>query len=115
MGVLLFAKRLRTFPSVSRKTLRIIQYVDKNKLNMQRKRESEQGYTIEYDELVLYIEALTPTEEVIEAGLRQTVTAYTRISVRENVGNALIHQLCKALHKRCPYAFKMLSRTALLE
>jgi predicted HTH transcriptional regulator len=92
MGALLFAKRLRVFPTVSRKALRIIQYMDKDKLNMQREREGEKGYANEFEELIKYIKALTPAEEVIEGGLRETVTAFAPISIRESVGNALIHQ-----------------------
>lgn len=92
MGAILFAKRLADFPKVSRKAIRVIQYDGNNRMNMLKEDIGGKGYAIGFEGLIKYIEALIPTQEVITAALREKVTAYPILAIREAVANALIHQ-----------------------
>lgn len=93
MGAVLFAKEISSFPSVSRKALRIVQYAGKNKAERIRENPPEpSGYAVIFEEIMRYIGALTPSSEYIENGIRKTKTVYPELAVRELVANALIHQ-----------------------
>ena len=50
------------------------------------------GYAIGFDGLLKYIEALLPTREVIKGAVRETISPYPSIALREAIANALIHQ-----------------------
>ena len=92
LGALLLAKRLNQFPSVSRKSMRIVQYSGINSLEIIREITGRRGYAVGYENAIQYIEALLPAREIIEDGLRRTELAYPSLAIREVVANALIHQ-----------------------
>jgi len=92
LGAILFAKKLDDFSSVKRKALRIVQYKGKDKLEMLREHTVTKGYASGFEGMLEYVESLLPASEVIRAALRETVTAYPSLAVRETIGNALIHQ-----------------------
>ncbi|MDD4494986.1 MAG: ATP-binding protein [Eubacteriales bacterium] len=92
LGAILFAKRLADFPNVVRKAMRVVQYKGTNKLDMVKEDTGGKGYASGFEGLVKYIEALLPTSEVIKTVLRETVTEYPILAIREAVANALIHQ-----------------------
>ena len=92
LGAILFAKRLRDFPTVARKAPRIIQYHGTSRLEMLRERESMCGYACDYESMVEFVMALVPSHESVVGALREKTTAYPQIAVRELLANALIHQ-----------------------
>lgn len=93
MGAVLLANKLTDFSKLARKALRIIQYDGNNRLHMLREDISKKGYASEFEHLLKYIEALTPTEERIgDDGLRDKTVAYPELAIREIVANALVHQ-----------------------
>lgn len=92
LGAILFAKKLSSFPTVSRKAIRIVQYPAENRLEMLREKEISTGYAVSYEILIQYIEALLPATEIIEDGIRRTNLAIPSIAIRESVANAIIHQ-----------------------
>lgn len=92
MGALLLAKRLSDFPTVSRKAIRIAQYEGNNRLLLLREEVTDKGYVVGFEELIRYISALIPTQELITGAIREKKTAYPIIAVRETIANALIHQ-----------------------
>ncbi|MCL2148749.1 MAG: putative DNA binding domain-containing protein [Methanomassiliicoccaceae archaeon] len=92
LGAILFAKHMSSFPGISRKALRVVQYGGKGKTDLIRDYEFEGGYIAVFDEAIRYINALLPTREVIESAMRRTVSAYPPLAIREAVANALIHQ-----------------------
>lgn len=92
MGALLFAKDLSSFPEVSRKAARVIQYEGASRLVMQRERTFDAGYVVCLDEVIDYVMTLLPSREVIEKATRRTVSQLPELAVREVVANALIHQ-----------------------
>lgn len=92
LGAVLFAKRLADFPKISRKAIRVVQYSGNNRFDMLKEDISTKGYVVGFEELIKYIDALTPTQEVIPGALREKRAAYPLIAVREAAANALIHQ-----------------------
>jgi ATP-dependent DNA helicase RecG len=92
LGAVLFAKKLSSFPRISRKAMRIVQYEGSNRMNMIREYIHESGYAVDFEEILRYISALLPSRELIQEGLRRKITAYPDIAIREAVANALIHQ-----------------------
>ncbi len=92
MGAILFAKKIDSFPKLSRKAVRIVQYLDNSRLQLQKERTIEKGYALAFEEMLQYIEALIPSEEAITSARREKKTAYPLLAIREAVANALIHQ-----------------------
>ena len=92
MGAILFAKKLSDFPKLFRKAVRIVQYSGNNRLSMMRENVSDKGYATGFEEVINFVEAVTPAQELIVGALRETKHAYPNLAIRESVGNALIHQ-----------------------
>lgn len=92
LGAMLFAKNLKSFGRLSRKTVRVIQYVGRDRLNTLKEQEFIRGYAVVFEDLISYIEDKLPANEIIEKALRKEVKMYPRIAIRELVANALIHQ-----------------------
>ena len=92
LGALLFAKDIQNFDAVKRKAFRVIQYSGKNKIKTLKDQEGKYGYAVGFEGLINYINSLLPSNEVIGRALRDTVSMYPEIAIRELVANALIHQ-----------------------
>lgn len=92
VGALLFAKRLKDFPAVEHKAIRVTQYEGKDKLNILKDFIAEEGYAISFDKQVSFIEALLPSSQPIIGALRVEKKAYPSIAIRELLANAILHQ-----------------------
>ncbi len=92
LGGILFAKDLKQFPSLYRKSVRVIIYDGKNKLKTIRERIEVRGYAVIFSYLINWINSQLPANEVIGKALRKEVRMYPEIAIRELVANALIHQ-----------------------
>jgi len=92
LGALLFAKNLRDFEAVERKTVRIIVYKGKNKIETIREQIGTKGYAVGFVGLIDWINSQFPANEEIGKALRKETTMYPKIAIRELVANALIHQ-----------------------
>lgn len=92
LGAILLAKRLNSFPAVSRKAIRVVQYRGSNRMEMIREMSGDSGYAVGYESMIRFIEAMLPAAEIIEDGIRRTELAYPSLAIREAVANALIHQ-----------------------
>uniref|UniRef100_UPI004055C48A ATP-binding protein n=1 Tax=Candidatus Electronema sp. TaxID=2698783 RepID=UPI004055C48A len=92
LGALLFARQLSAFQRLKRKAIRVIVYKGNTRIDTEREQEGKKGYAVGFEGLIEFINALLPTNEVIETALRKTVPMYPEIAVRELVANALIHQ-----------------------
>ena len=91
LGALLFARNLGTFPTVSRKALRVIRYEGTSPIAPSRSKTFKSGYA-HLDEMLDYIETLLPEREVIEGARRTTIRAFPHNALRELTANMLIHQ-----------------------
>lgn len=92
LGALLFAKKMADFPSLDRKSIRVIQYEDDTRLSIERQYTGQKGYATGFEGLVTFINGLLPAREEIESPLRKEKTVYPIVAIRELVANALIHQ-----------------------
>lgn len=92
LGALLFAKNLNDFESVKRKSVRVIVYKGKNKVETEREQIGIKGYALGFEGLVDWINSQLPANEEIGKVLRTETRMYPEIAIRELVANALIHQ-----------------------
>ena len=92
LGAILFARNLRDFDSLYRKTPRVIVYKGKGKIETDREYLENKGYAVAFDELDNWINGQLPAKEVIEGALRKDIRMYPPLAIRELVSNALIHQ-----------------------
>ena len=92
-GAILFAKRLRNFPSLERKAVRIIKYDGTDRIaSASKEHVIEKGYANGFENLIDYITNLLPNNEILGKAFRKVVPMYPEIAVRELVANAIIHQ-----------------------
>ena len=92
LGAILFAKTLDQFDHLGRKAPRVIVYEGKHKLKTVSDYQGKYGYAVGFERLLEYINALVPSNEVIELALRREVKMFPEIALRELLANALIHQ-----------------------
>ncbi|RRJ89676.1 transcriptional regulator [Paenimyroides tangerinum] len=92
LGALLFAKELKDFGSVERKSVRVIVYKGTNKVETEREQIGAKGYALGFAGMVNWINGQLPANEEIGKALRTESRMYPEIAIRELVGNLLIHQ-----------------------
>jgi len=91
LGALLFARDLTKFKGLEFKTLRIILYTGKGRIEAHPELNFKEGYACGFEHFVQFIMERTSVE-VIEKVFRETKTMYPERTVRELLANALIHQ-----------------------
>ena len=92
LGAILFAKDLNDFEPIKRKSIRVIVYKGKNKVETVREQIGIKGYALGFEGLVDWINSQLPANEEIGKALRKDTRMYPEIAIREVVANALIHQ-----------------------
>lgn len=92
LGAILFAKNINDFKNIKRKSIRVIQYEGKNKLNTIREEIGDKGYAIVFESIIKYINTIIPKNEIIGEALRKEVSMYPELAIREAVANSLVHQ-----------------------
>lgn len=91
LGALLFAFDLAKFKELEFKTLRIVLYKGKNRLEAHPEIDFKEGYACGFEHFVQFIMERTSIE-VIEKALRETKASYPERAIREILANSLIHQ-----------------------
>ena len=92
LGGILLARKLSRFQNLSRKALRVVRYYSNNRAGSTKEYTSDVGYATGFEQILQYIEALMPSEDVISGAYRQTNYSYPPLALREALANALIHQ-----------------------
>ncbi len=92
LGALLFAKDLRTFPSVANKGIRVIVYDGKNKVKIIRQQNGTKGYAIGFESLINWVNGQLPANEEIGKAFRVDKRMYPERAIREIIANSLVHQ-----------------------
>ncbi|MDR0231582.1 MAG: putative DNA binding domain-containing protein [Dysgonamonadaceae bacterium] len=92
LGALLFAKNLDDFDTVYRKSVRVIVYKGKGKIETEREKLFTKGYCVGFENMIDWINGQLPASEIIGKAFRENKRMYPEISIRELVANALIHQ-----------------------
>ncbi len=85
-------KELSAFSTISRKSIRVIQYRGNNRIETIREYGEPKGYASGFEGLITYISGLLPMSEVVTSGMRKAVSSYPIVAIRELVANALVHQ-----------------------
>ena len=91
LGALLFARDLTKFKGLEFKTLRIILYTGKGRIEAHPELNFKEGYACGFEHFVQFIMERTSVE-VIEKVFREIKETYPERTVRELLANALIHQ-----------------------
>lgn len=92
LGALVLAKNFRNFDSLSRKSIRVIVYKGKNKIETIREQIFEQGYAVCFRSMIDWVNGQLPANEEIGRALRRDVRMYPEIAIREISANMIIHQ-----------------------
>lgn len=91
-GAIAAAKDLSQFDSVARKPVRVIRYRGTNKVHTIDELIGKKGYAVGFEGLITYLKRILPHSEIIHQSLREEVSVYPEIALRELIANALIHQ-----------------------
>ena len=92
LGALLFAKNLEDFEELSRKSIRVIVYRGRNKVETEREQIGKKGYAVGFSGLIDWVNSQLPANEEISKALRKDTRMYPEIAIRELIANAIIHQ-----------------------
>ena len=92
LGAILFAKDLNAFDRLARKSVRVIVYKGKGRLDTIKEQEWVKGYASGFHALVKYICDQLPMHEEIKDALRREIKTYPEVAIRELVANMMIHQ-----------------------
>lgn len=92
LGAMLLAADISKFPSVSRKTVRVIQYRGNDVSNAFPEIEGTMGYAVGFEGLIDFVSRKTEQRETIVSGIRRNLPVIPAIAIRELIANALIHQ-----------------------
>lgn len=92
LGAVLFAKNLDEFGPLGRKAVRVISYEGLGRTKALREHREFRGYAAAFQSLLSYIDSQTPHTERVKDGLRSETRAYPEDTIRESLGNSLIHQ-----------------------
>jgi len=91
LGALLFARDLTKFKGLDYKTLRIILYTGKGRIEAHPELNFKEGYACGFEHFIQFIMERTSVE-VIEKVFRETKESYPERAIRELLANLLIHQ-----------------------
>ena len=92
MAAILFARDLSAFGRLGRKAVSVVTYDGTGRTSTLRERTEQTGYATAFQPLLEYIDTQIPRREKIEHGLRTDQRTYPEDTIRESLGNALIHQ-----------------------
>jgi len=92
LGAILFARNLKDFPGMQRKTVRVIIYKGNNRITTEHEKAGGMGYASGFEGLIQYILKQLPANEVVGIALRKEVPLFPPVAIRELVANAIIHQ-----------------------
>lgn len=92
LGALLLAREMTDFPNLSRKAMRVIRYIGRDRLDTEREQIGSRGYASGFDGLIRYLDDLLPAKESLDEARRQAEHRFPKLALRELVANALIHQ-----------------------
>ncbi len=92
LGAILFAKNLKVFPELERKSVRVIFYHGNNRIHGGKELSGTKGYAVGFSGLITYIMSHLYTQEIYEGAFRKEVSIFPELAIRELIANAIIHQ-----------------------
>ena len=91
LGAILFARSINDFPSISRKSVRIIKYSGDDKRKSDGELEGTMGYAVGFGNMIRNVMRRSLQEKYVD-GVRRRVHLCPEEAVREIIANAVIHQ-----------------------
>lgn len=91
-GALMIAADLKAFENLAKRCVRIIRYPDKSRIGGIGEKPFYNGYAIAFEEIIQYILAVIPQEEIIESGIRRQKYRFPETAIRELLANVMVHQ-----------------------
>ena len=92
LGAILLAKDLSDFDYLRRKAVRVIVYRSSGKQETEREQIFMKGYALSFSTMIDWIAGQLPADERIGRALRENITSYPQVTIREIVANMIIHQ-----------------------
>ena len=92
LGALMIAVDLTEFRPLAKRAVRVIQYRGNGRLDGIQERAFTKGYAISHEEVVQFVMAIIPQEEVLEGATRREVVSFPEVAVRELAANMMVHQ-----------------------
>jgi predicted HTH transcriptional regulator len=92
LGAILFSKDLMQFDRLKRKAIRVIRYQGYSRITTKWEQLGQKGYAVGFEGLIRFINDRLPQNEEIGQALREKVSLYPELAVRELVANSIIHQ-----------------------
>lgn len=92
LGALLLARNIRQFPSLAKRTIRVVHYEGPGNLSIRENREFSEGYARSLADAESFIMSVVPGHEVAEGAKRYVEHEFPQRAVRELLTNAVIHQ-----------------------
>ena len=89
LGGIAAARELNEFSELRRKSMRVIRYRGANKVDTTDELVGHEGYAVGFEGLIGYLKRVLPHSEVIQQSLREQVSLYPEIALRELIANAL--------------------------
>ncbi len=92
LGVLMIGKNIKDFETLMKRTIRVIRYKNTDRIEGIDEKEFVSGYAFSHEEIVQYIMAVIPHEEILDRSVRHSVYAFPEIAIRELLANIMVHQ-----------------------
>lgn len=92
LGALMIAVDLGEFGRLSKRAARVVQYKGRSRLDGVQERVFTKGYALSHEEVVQFVMAVIPKEEVIDGASRRDVVSFPEVAVRELTANMMAHQ-----------------------
>ena len=92
LGALLMARRLREFPGLRKRVLRVVRFLGKGNIDIVDDQEFDKGYALALPEAEKYIMTNVSAREELDGAFRRVVYEYPQPAVRELLANTVIHQ-----------------------
>ncbi len=91
-GALMIASDLKTFENLEKRSVRVIRYPDKSRINGIGEKIFYSGYVISFEEIIQYILTVILQEEIMENGIRRQKYSFPETAIRELLANVMVHQ-----------------------
>lgn len=92
LGALTIAADLGEFRQLAKRAVRVIQYRGDSRLDGVQERSFAKGYAFSHEEIVQFIMAIVPQEEVLDGATRREFVSFPEVAVRELAANMMVHQ-----------------------
>lgn len=80
LGALMLALDLKRFGILSRRAVRVIQYRGKGRVDGLQERSFTRGYLVSHEEVVQFIMAIVPQEEILVGAMRRKTTSFPEVA-----------------------------------